>query len=61
MTIAWVYLKGGYALILERLQRRQHHFMHAQMLDSQFADLEEPTNAIIVDVAVEPSVAVGKL
>lgn len=61
LTIVWVYLKGSYALILERLQRRQRHFMHAQMLDSQFADLEEPTNAIIVDVAVEPSVAVRQI
>ena len=60
-TIAWVYLKGSYALTLERLQRRQHHFMRAQMLDSQFADLEEPTNAIIVDVAVEPSVALRQI
>jgi gluconokinase len=61
VTITWVYLKGGDALIRERLQRREHHFMKAQMLASQFADLEEPANAIVIDVAVEPAVAVRQI
>jgi gluconokinase len=60
-TITWVYLKGSEALIHERLQRRQHHFMKPQMLASQFADLEEPTDAIVIDVAVEPAVAVKQI
>jgi len=59
--ITWVYLKGSDALILERLQHRQHHFMKAQMLASQFADLEEPADAIVIDVAVEPDVAVQQI
>ncbi len=61
VTVTWVYLKGSYALIGERLQRRQHHFMKAQMLASQFADLEEPADAIVIDVAVEPAVAVRQI
>lgn len=36
------YLRGDYALILQRLQQRQGHFMRPEMLRSQFADLEEP-------------------
>lgn len=61
VAISWVYLKGTYALILERLQHRQHHFMKPEMLASQFADLEEPTDAIVVDVAVEPPIAVREI
>jgi gluconokinase len=57
----WVYLKGSYEVIRERLQHREHHFMTAQMLTSQFADLEEPANAIVIDVDVEPSVAVRQI
>jgi gluconokinase len=61
VAITWVYLKGTQALIRGRLQHRQHHFMRAQMLASQFADLQEPEDAIVVDVAVEPAVAVRQI
>ena len=46
-----VYLKGSYELILSRLQARTGHFMKPNMLRSQFDTLEEPSNALIVDVA----------
>lgn len=48
------YLRGGPALIRDRLQRRRHHFMPASLLDSQFATLEEPgveERPIVVDAA----------
>jgi gluconokinase len=61
VAMTWVYLKGSEKVIRERLQQRQHHFMKAQMLASQFADLEEPTDAIVVDVAVAPAVAVRQI
>ncbi len=61
VAITWVYLKGSEELIRERLQHRQHHFMKTQMLASQFADLEEPGDAIVVDVAAEPSVAIDQI
>jgi gluconokinase len=61
VAIIWVYLKGSEELIRARLQLRQHHYMTAQMLASQFADLEEPTNAIVVDSAVTPDVAVRQI
>ena len=38
-----VYLRGSRELIAERLAARHGHFFSAGMLDSQFADLEEPT------------------
>lgn len=49
-----VYLKGSYDLILRRIASRQHHFAHEDLLASQFADLEEPTDAIVVDVGKTP-------
>jgi gluconokinase len=61
VAITWVYLKGSEEVIRARLQHRQHHFMTAQMLASQFADLEEPTDAIVIDVAGTPEVAVRQI
>ena len=45
-----VYLKGDAATIEARLVRRAGHFMPASLLPSQFATLEEPTDAIVVDI-----------
>ena len=61
VTITWVYLKGSEELIRERLQLRKHHFMKPGMLASQFTDLEEPSDAIVVDIAAEQSVIVGQI
>jgi len=41
--ILFVYLKGSFELIHGWLQKRDNHFMPASLLQSQFADLEEPT------------------
>jgi gluconokinase len=46
-----VYLKGSYDLIWSRMRSRPGHFMQPQMLQSQFEALEEPLNAITVDIA----------
>jgi carbohydrate kinase (thermoresistant glucokinase family) len=40
--VKFVYLRGTHDLIRTRLTARHGHFFHAEMLDSQFADLEEP-------------------
>ena len=47
-----VYLKGNYDLIWSRLSARQDHYMKPHMLQSQFEALEEPTNALTIDVSV---------
>jgi gluconokinase len=46
----FVYLKGDYELIFQRLQERESHYMKAEMLQSQFAALEEPEEAFVVDI-----------
>ncbi|MEE2803503.1 MAG: gluconokinase [Pseudomonadota bacterium] len=53
--VQFVYLKGDYNTICERLRSRESHFMDASLLDSQFAALEEPINAIVVDIRADPT------
>ncbi len=45
-----VYLKGEAEAIAPRLASRSGHFMPAALLASQFAALEEPRDAIVVDI-----------
>lgn len=47
-----VHLKGSYDLIWSRMEKRTEHYMKPHMLKSQFETLEEPTNAIIIDIAL---------
>ncbi len=49
--LRWLYLKAGRDLIRQRMLARQDHFMPASLLDSQFADLEEPSAAIELDAS----------
>lgn len=52
----FVYLKGDFALIQERLKNRHGHYMNPALLTSQFAALEEPDASIcIVDISPTPS------
>ena len=45
-----VFLRGDYELIANQLRQRRGHFMNPALLQSQFADLEEPqpTNGAVV-------------
>ena len=56
-----VYLKGTYELLRERLHSRKGHYATEQLLTSQFADLEEPEDAITVDVAHSPEEIVAEI
>jgi gluconokinase len=56
-----VYLKGSYELIQKRLEERQNHYMSEKLLDSQFDTLEEPLNAISVDIAQSPSLIIEQI
>ncbi|MBW4471175.1 MAG: gluconokinase [Stenomitos rutilans HA7619-LM2] len=56
-----VYLKGSFALIQQRLQQRQGHYMKADLLQSQFDTLEEPEDAIQVDIDQSPSAIVMQI
>lgn len=56
-----VHLRGDYETILGRLQQRQGHFMKPAMLESQFATLEVPEDALAVDVAAAPETIVAHI
>jgi gluconokinase len=40
--VKFVFLRGDYALVAEQLRHRRGHFMNPELLQSQFADLEQP-------------------
>ena len=50
--LRFIYLKGSRELIRSRLEARNDHFMPVQLLDSQFATLEEPADAVVLDIAL---------
>jgi len=47
-----VYLKGSYDLIWSRMENRTDHYMKPHMLKSQFDTLEEPKNALTMDISM---------
>jgi len=56
-----VYLKGTPQLLRERLHARVGHFMTERMLESQLAALEEPEDAVVVDVDRAPARIVAEI
>ena len=56
-----VFLRGDIGLIRSRLKSRQHRYMPASLLDSQFAALEPPAQAIEIDVSADPEACVGSI
>ncbi len=53
-TTKWVFLNGTFDQIKERINQRENHFMNADLLKSQFDILEEPENAIKIDINLTP-------
>jgi len=56
-----VYLKGSYTLFTERIRHRHGHFAGEGILAGQFADLEEPEDAITIDAAKSPEQIVAEI
>jgi gluconokinase len=59
--VQFVYLKGDYKLIQERLRARHGHFASESILRSQFADLEKPDDAITVEIDRSPETIVAEI
>jgi gluconokinase len=60
-AVRLVYLKGTFDLLRQRLHARKGHYATEQILKSQFADLEEPADAITMDVAQSPEEIVAQI
>lgn len=56
-----VHLKGSYDLIWSRMEKRNDHYMKPHMLKSQFDTLEEPTNALTIDISTSVDDIVRKI
>ncbi|WP_194819738.1 gluconokinase [Nocardia sp. XZ_19_385] len=57
-TLLFVYLRGAPEELHRRLVARQNHYMHASMLDSQLATLEDPTgepDTVTIDIGGTPN------
>jgi gluconokinase len=52
--VHFVYLRGTYRQIMERLANRQAHYMAPSLLASQFETLEEPEGSLNIDITIGP-------
>jgi gluconokinase len=59
-TLAFVYLQGTKELIRQRMEQR-NHFMPSILLDSQFTTLQEPQDAIVVNIRLTPAEIVNTI
>jgi gluconokinase len=62
--VKFVFLRGDYALIERQLRRRRRHFMNPALLQSQFANLEEPEPdeaAITIELGRSPQELVEQI
>lgn len=62
--VKFVFLRGDYALIAKQLHRRRGHFMEPELLQSQFADLEEPKpdeDALTIELGGTPRELVDEI
>ena len=60
-SVKVVYLKGSKELIAERLRNRTGHFMNPDLLQSQIDTLEEPRDAVVVDISGAPEAIVSEI
>ena len=59
--VRFVHLHGDRETIAARLAMRHHRYMPATLLDSQFATLEFPADAIVVDIRDDVDTQVRKI
>jgi gluconokinase len=52
--VKWVYLKGSFEEISKRVAERKGHYAKQDLVVSQFAALEEPKDALTIDVDRSP-------
>ena len=59
-----IFLRGDFALIEKQLRGRRGHFMNPELLQSQFADLEEPEpdeDALTIELGRTPQAIVEEI
>ncbi len=61
LDVKWVYLRGDRETIRQRIEGRQSHFAGPSILESQFEALEEPHDAVRVDLREDPDTIVDRI
>jgi gluconokinase len=59
--VKWVYLRGSFEEISKRVAERKGHYAKEGLVASQFAALEEPSDALVVDVNRTPEEIVAEI
>lgn len=59
--IKWVYLKGDYNTIRNRVDSRENHFMSSSLLHSQFETLEVPNYGLHISIENTPKIIVKNI
>ena len=62
--VKFVFLRGDYAVVEKQLHNRHGHFMDANLLQSQFDDLEEPQldeNVLTIELGRTPEEIVERI
>jgi gluconokinase len=60
-SVRLAYLRGTFEVLRQRLKQRKGHFMTEQLLASQLETLEEPSDAVTVDVEQPVDEIVAKI
>jgi gluconokinase len=60
-NVRLVFLQGDFATIAARLAARTNHYMNPNLLASQFAALEEPNDALVVNIAQTPEAILTRI
>lgn len=60
-AVRFIFLKGPLPLIEERIRQRTGHYMHQELLASQFETLEEPVGVPRIDVSAAPAEIVREI
>jgi gluconokinase len=59
--VRFVYLKGDTATLRQRLETRHGHFFRPELLESQLEALEEPKNALTIEISDDPGSIVRRI
>ena len=59
--VAFAYLRGTPELVASRVTASRHEYMPSTLLPSQFAALEEPVGAIMLDISQSPKLLINQL
>jgi len=60
-NVKWIFLDGSFKEIKKRLDKREGHYMGSKLLKTQFDILEEPKDAIRIDIKLTPDQIVREI